>query len=107
MPLMQGPRSPAAKMVETKRIGIAVYSPEEWELLQEYSTDLESETYDEWKEANEFAKEKLRQEGHDPIDVPINVKEMQRYFDENGLENDGRNRSHYVAMKLMEMDKGK
>lgn len=87
------------------KIGIAIYARDEWKILQENSSDgLESESYEEWTEATEKVKNRLRGEGHDPIDVPINVREMQSYFDERGLENNGKNRSQYVALKLREMD---
>ncbi len=86
------------------RIGIAVYARDEWGILQENSTDLKSESYEEWMEVTERIKKGLREDGCDPIDVPVNVKDIQLYFDEGGLKNNGRDRSRYVALKLKERE---
>jgi len=93
-------------MVEKNiKIGVALYVKDEWEILQENSTDdLESESYEEWMETTENIKKRLMVDGYDPIGVPINVREMQHYFDERNLENNGRNRSRHLALKLEEMD---
>jgi len=86
------------------KIGIDIYSRDEWEFLQKNSTDLKSESYEEWVEVIKKVKNRLIEKGINPIDIPINAKEMQDYFDKNNMENNGRNRAHYIALKLKEMD---
>lgn len=86
-------------------IGLAYYSQEEWPLFKKYSLDCLEETYEEWKEGYGNFKKELEEKGKKVIEIPVKVKEMQRYFEEKGLENISKNRARYVSDKLIELGK--
>lgn len=49
------------------------------------------------RQHHEKIKKDIEAKGHKVVDIIINATEMQKYFDKNGLKNNGQNRARYVA----------
>jgi hypothetical protein len=80
-------------------MGLAFYSPEEWEALRTAVPDPEAleDTYDEWLAVYRDGVAKLRASGFRPKRVDIRLDRFQDWWRRNGRRPDGAARAAYAA----------
>ncbi len=92
------------KQDEGKVLGIGWYLEEQWKLLLENSEDRKNllPTHAEWQlnAAEQFAR--MKKAGYTPKKIPIDVVEMIKWCEENGLPCNGETRSKYILLKTQE-----
>ena len=89
-------------MTDTKNegsvIGIPYYTKADWQIQCQNSADGSGfKHYEEMLEHTQKLKKDIQSRGYNAVDVPINASAMHEYFEKNGLENNTKNRSSYVA----------
>jgi hypothetical protein len=85
---------------------VAWYRREQWERLLEIASDREQleDTFDEWQELAEETLRKLTKEGLTPRKVEVDVEELLKWCQEQGLPVDGKARSQFAVLKLQEQE---
>jgi hypothetical protein len=80
-------------------MAVATYTREQWDKLTEVADDrdeLES-SWEEWKTSHQETIANLRQQGFEPIEIPVNVDALQEFCRQRGLRNDSGTRAQYAA----------
>jgi len=80
-------------------MAVATYSREQWDRLMEVADDrneLES-SWEEWKTSHEERIAHLRQQGFEPMEIPVDVDALQEFCRRRGLRNDSGVRAEYAA----------
>ena len=87
-------------------MGVAWYRREQWPLLVKVSVDKDNleDTYDEWVQNAENGVEQIRQAGHHPHKIEVDVEELVEWAKDQKRPIDGRARSAYSVHKLKELD---
>jgi hypothetical protein len=85
--------------MKNKVIGIGFYRREQWPLLLETAEDAHilEKTYDEWLEVLDSSIEKIRSYGIEPELVEVDVNELLDFCKRQGLQNNARARSGFIA----------
>jgi hypothetical protein len=85
--------------MKNKIIGIGFYRREQWPLLLETAEDADilEKTYDEWLEVLDSSIEKIRSYGIEPELVEVDVNELLDFCKSQGLQNNARARSGFIA----------
>jgi hypothetical protein len=80
-------------------MAVATYTREQWEKLMEVADDrdkLES-SWEEWRAGKEEALAHIREQGFEPIEIPVDVDALQEFCRKRGLRNDSGARAEYAA----------
>lgn len=87
-------------------IGMAWYSPEQWELLKVKAVDSKKldDTYEDWKTNLANAVKKFREEGFQIRKVEIIMDGLIEWCTQNNKPLNGESRSSYTVHQLQEMD---
>ncbi len=85
-------------------IGIGIYRREQWHRLLETAVDshILEKTYDEWLEVLDTSIDKIRTQGLEPELVEIDVEELLLFCEKEGIKNDAKARSRFIAWCLRE-----
>lgn len=85
-------------------VALAWYSREQWELLRQVASDLDSieHTYELWEDKAENAYRILQQSGYRVETVDVDVAELLRWCKSHGRHVDGEARSDYIEEKIEE-----
>jgi hypothetical protein len=84
------------------QLGIAWYREEQWQLLKSTASDPEimEETYQEWLQSAKESIKKLKKQGLTPIQVDLDVKDLNDWCRKEGRTPDAASRSEYTAESL-------
>ena len=90
-------REPAATVVSA----IATYKPDQWEELLACAADRETlqDTWEEWNQRIEELIAKLEARGFPYIRVPLDIEEIKKFCEEQGIPNDGAARAKLAALE--------
>lgn len=82
-------------------LGIGWYREDQWPVLLQQAVDREglSQTYTEWQEHAQKNIENLVDSGIQPVKIPLDVHDMVRWCQGQGVAFDGKGRSAYIAMQ--------
>ena len=82
-------------------IKLAYYREEDWKRFIDVIDDRETmfDTWDEWYKAFLHAKHGLMKEGFEVIRIVVDIDELIDYCISQGVRNDGKARSQFVANK--------
>ena len=85
-----------------KLVGVAWYSPSQWQQLREVAADVEQleKTHQEWLVAAEQAFERLAESGIEPVKVPVDVQDLIGWCHERNVPVDAKARAQYVVEVL-------
>ena len=88
----------------TEVVGVAWYTPEQWDRLREISSDADNleDTYEEWKSSAENALITLSASGAIARKVAVDVEELLRWCNSKNRPVDGAARSEFAWEKLKE-----
>ena len=87
-------------------LGVGWYRPEQWALLLVQSVDrdeLES-THAEWLASAESSLKMIKEAGHNPIKIDVDVEEMIAWCSRKGMPLDGSARSQFIAENTRQKD---
>lgn len=78
---------------------MAFYKPEDWSRLLAIVDDKEvfHYTWEQWHNQYQASKKQLESQGLNINDVVVNVDDLIRFCFQNGIKNDGKARSQFVA----------
>jgi len=82
-------------------IKLAYYRREDWKRLLRMIDDRDG-MHDKWKDWHkdfENAKQQLTLQGFEVIDVVVDLDELMKYCEQNGLENNGKARSQFAQLQ--------
>ena len=83
---------------------LPLYSEEDWKIQEANARNKSGiASYAEWQGQQRKLREASEEHGLRVVEVPVDARAMQKYFEENGLANDGRNRAKYFAMRAGEL----
>jgi hypothetical protein len=84
------------------RLGVAIYLPDQWDrfLASAQDRDKLEATWQEWRDMLGESKRNMRAIGIEPIEVLVDVDELNKYCQEHGLPNVGGTRAEFVAERL-------
>ena len=85
-------------------LAVAVYLPEQYARLlatAEDASDLEP-TWQEWHTVYQQTRQKMAEMGMDLIDVTVDLDDLEKYCQEQGLKNTSGTRARYAAHVLSE-----
>ena len=88
----------------TEIVGVAWYTPEQWDRLRKISADADNmeDTYGEWKASAENALKTLSASGAVAQKVVVDVEELLNWCNSKDRAVDGAARSEFAWEKLME-----
>lgn len=80
-------------------MAVATYTREQWDRLREVADDRNElgSSWEEWKTGHEEAITNIRQQGFEPIEIPVDVDALQEFCRKRGLRNDSGARAEYAA----------
>lgn len=97
----QGVNRPVSPKLEKSAVVIAVatYTREQWGKLMEVAADRDKleRSWQEWKVAKDEALAHIREQGFEPIEIPVDVDALQEFCRQRGLRNDSGARAEYVV----------
>lgn len=84
------------------RVGIAMYSREQWQRLLEVAADRDDleASWEEWRAVQRENIIRLRGEGFEVHEVPVDVDALEEYCRRRGKANDSATRAEYVVEQL-------
>ncbi len=86
------------------KIAVAVYLPEHYARLlatAEDASDLEP-TWQEWHTVHQETRQKMAELGMDLLEVTVDLDDLEKYCQEQGLKNTSGTRAQYAAHVLSE-----
>jgi hypothetical protein len=83
-------------------VGVAWYTPEQWQRLKLLADDAEAldDTYQDWLKNATDQVRRLKGQGFQVVEVPIDVDEWVAWSQENGKALDGAARSEFTSRKV-------
>jgi len=98
---------PLVKRVVKTKVGIAWYTPDQWQLLLDISADRDDleATYAEWERDAKKALRQLRQGGLNVVKVPVEIEELLDWCQSRNVPVNANARSQYAAYKLQQHHK--
>lgn len=82
-------------------VKLAYYNKKDWKRFTEIADDRESlhDTWNQWHKDFLKMKKNLLSQGMEVVDVEVDLDELIRYCQLNGLKNNGSTRSRFVQTK--------
>ena len=98
---------PPLKRIVKTRVGIAWFTPDQWQILLDISADRDDleATYAEWERDSKKALRQLRQGGLNVIKVPVEIDELLDWCQSRNIPVNANARSQYAAYKLQQQNK--
>lgn len=91
------------------KIGIASYTNDQWQLLKGCAADREKldRTYADWEKTRDEAIRMLRGQGYEPVLVPMDVGEIEKWCQAKDKANDMSSRAEICIEKMKNMPANK